>query len=75
MLISTFSLEFNIETVGNVLSLLFTIEDKETRAIKLDELENTHEEWKLRAMGTGIGCHTVIKKGMDGISVKLNDLT
>lgn len=118
-------LDFNIETVGDVLSLLFAIddsvdlslsdisneseqqvaftfknptlqsfikkwcefknvyekekaeilaiEDEATKATKLDELEKTHEEWKLRAMGTTLGCHKVVKKGTDGISVKVID--
>ena len=118
-------LDFNIETVGDVLSLLFAIddsvdlslsdisneteeriaftfknptlqsfikkwcefknvyekekaeilaiEDEATRVAKLDELEKTHEGWKLRAMGTTLGCHRVVKKGTDGISVKIID--
>lgn len=120
-------LDFNIETVGDVLSLLFAIddsvdlslsdisneseqqvaftfknptlqsfikkwcefknvyekekaeilaiEDEATKATKLNELEKTHEEWKLRAMGTTLGCHRVVKKGTDGISVKTHELT
>lgn len=122
-------LDFNIETVGDVLSLLFAIDDsvdlslsdvnpedksstavvftfknhtlqdfikkwcqfknvyekekKEILAIEdetkcqeeLAKLETVHEEWKLRAMGTTIGCHTVVKKGTEGISVKITDLT
>lgn len=121
-------LDFNIETVGDVLSLLFSIDDsvdlsltnitsdgeasdtigfifknptlqnfikkwcefknvyeKEKaeilaikehaiRAEKLEELEKTHEEWNLRAMGTSIGCHNVVKKGTDGVSIRLTDL-
>lgn len=118
-------LDFNIETVGDVLSLLFAIddsvdlslsdisneteeriaftfknptlqsfikkwcefknvyekekaeilaiEDEATRTANLEELEKTHEEWKLRAMGTTLGCHRVVKKGTDGISVKVID--
>ena len=118
-------LDFNIETVGDVLSLLFAIddsvdlslsdisneseqqvaftfknptlqsfikkwcefknvyekekaeilaiEDEATRVAKLDELEKTHEGWKLRAMGTTLGFHRVVKKGTDGISVKIID--
>ena len=41
---------------------ILAIEDAEIRTAKLEELEKTHEEWKLRAMGTSIGCHTVVKK-------------
>ena len=107
-------LDFNIETVGDVLSLLFAIddsvnlslsetedqkiildfdnpmmqdffkkwcqfknvyekekaeilaiEDENKRQEELDKLNATQEEWKLRAMGTTIGCHTVIKKGSE----------
>ena len=99
-------LDFNIETVGDVLSLLFSIddsvnlslaetpeqkisltfdnptmqdffrkwcqfknvyekekaeilaiEDEDKRQKELDKLNATQEEWKLRAMGTTIGCH------------------
>ena len=108
-------LDFNIETVGDVLSLLFSIddsvnislaetpeqkisltfdnptmqdffrkwcqfksvyekekaeilaiEDEDKRQEELDKLNATQEEWKLRAMGTTIGCHTIVKKGTEG---------
>ena len=52
---------------------ILTIEDIEIKTAKLEELEKTHEAWKLRAMGTSIGCHNVVKKGTDGISVKVID--
>ena len=52
---------------------ILAIEDEATRAANLEELEKTHEEWKLRAMGTTLGCHRVVKKGTDGISVKIID--
>ena len=104
-------LDFNIETVGDVLSLLFSIddsvnlslaetpdqkvsltfenptiqdlfrkwcqfkniyekekaeiiaiEDEDKRQVELDKLDATQDEWKLRAMGTTIGCHTIVKK-------------
>ena len=35
----------------------------------------TEEEWKLRAMGTTIGCHTIVKKGTEGNEIKTYDLT
>ena len=122
-------LDFNIETVGDVLSLLFAIddsvdlslsepnpedksstaiaftfknhtlqdfikkwcqfknvyekekaeisaiEDEDKRQEELDKLNATQEEWKLRAMGTTIGCHTIVKKGTEGNSIKTYDLT
>ena len=117
-------LDFNIETVGDVLSLLFAIddsvnlslsetedqkiildfdnpmmqdffkkwcqfknvyekekaeiiaiEDEDKRQVELDKLDATQEEWKLRAMGTTIGCHTIIKKGTEGNTVRVYDLT
>lgn len=117
-------LDFNIETVGDVLSLLFAIddsvnlslsetdeqkiildfdnpmmqdffkkwcqfknvyekekaeilaiEDEDKRQEELDKLNTTQEEWKLRAMGTTIGCHTVIKKGSEDNPVRVYDLT
>lgn len=54
---------------------ILTIKDEKIKSEKLEELEKSHEEWKLRAMGTSIGCHNIVKKGTDGISVKLDDLT
>ena len=117
-------LDFNIETVGDVLSLLFSIDDsvnpslaetpdqkisltfdnptmqdffskwyqfknvyekekaeilaienEDKRQEELDKLNATQEEWKLRAMGTTIGCHTIVKKGTEGNSIKTYDLT
>ena len=117
-------LDFNIETVGDVLSLLFsiddsvnlslaeipdqkvsltfdnptmqdffrkwcqfknvyekekaeilTIEDEDKRQAELDKLNATQEEWKLRAMGTTIGCHTIVKKGTESNTVRVYDLT
>lgn len=116
-------LDFNIETVGDVLSLLFAIddsvnlslsetedqkiildfdnpmmqdffkkwcqfknvyekekaeilaiEDENKRQEELDKLNATQEEWKLRAMGTTIGCHTVIKKESENIPVNIENL-
>ena len=116
-------LDFNIETVGDVLSLLFAIddsvnlslsetedqkiildfdnpmmqdffkkwcqfknvyekekaeilaiEDENKRQEELDKLNATQEEWKLRAMGTTIGCHTAIKKGSENIPVNIENL-
>ena len=117
-------LDFNIETVGDVLSILFAIDDsvnlslsetsdqkialtfdnltmqdffkkwcqfknvyekekaeilaiddENKRQEELDKLNATQEEWKLRAMGTTIGCHTVIKKGTENHLIKSYDLT
>lgn len=117
-------LDFNLETVGDVLSLLFAIDDSVNLSLKLTEdqeviltfdnpmmqdffrkwcqfknvyekekaeilaitdvskrqeelekLNATQEEWKLRAMGTTIGCHTVVKKGSEDNIIKTYDLT
>lgn len=117
-------LDFNIETVGDVLSLLFAIDDSVNLSLKpmedqeviltfdnpmmqdffrkwcqfknvyekekaeilaitdvskrqeeLKKLNATQEEWKLRAMGTTIGCHTVVKKGSEDNIIKTYDLT
>ena len=54
---------------------IFAIEDENKRLEELDKLNATQEEWKLRAMGTTIGCHTVIKKGTEGNEIKTYDLT
>ena len=54
---------------------ILAIEDETRRQEELDKLEAVHEEWKLRAMGTTIGCHTIVKKGTEGNAVKIYDLT
>ena len=41
----------------------------------MDKLNATKEEWKLRAMGTTIGCHTIVKKVTEGNDIKTYDLT
>ena len=53
---------------------ILAIEDVEIKAAKLNELEKTHEEWKLRAMGTSIGCHTMVKKNDNHLHIKAIDL-
>ena len=45
------------------------------RQEELDKLNATQEEWKLRAMGTTIGCHTIVKKGTEENDIKTYDLT
>ena len=45
------------------------------RQEELDKLNATQEEWKLRAMGTTIGCHTIVKKGTEVNTVKTYNLT
>ena len=52
-----------------------TGKDKYKRQEELDKLNATQEEWKLRAMGTTIGCHTIVKKGTEGNDIKTYDLT
>ena len=54
---------------------ILAIKDESKRQEELDKLEVTQEEWKLRAMGTTIGCHTVIKKGTEDNVIKTYDLT
>ena len=54
---------------------ILAIEDEDKRQVELDKLDATQEEWKLRAMGTTIGCHTIIKKGTEGNTVRVYDLT
>lgn len=117
-------LDFNIETVGDVLSLLFliddsvnlslsetnnqkvtltfdnpmmqdffrkwcqfknvyekekneilSIEDETKRQKELKQLDATQKEWKLRAMGTTVGCHVIIRKGTEENTTKLYTLT
>ena len=45
---------------------ILAIEDEDKRQEEMDKLNATKEEWKLRAMGTTIGCHTIVKKGTEG---------
>ena len=54
---------------------ILAIKDESKRQEELNKLEATQEEWKLRAMGTTIGCHTVIKKGTEDSVIKTYDLT
>ncbi len=54
---------------------ILAIEDETKRQEELDNLNATQEEWKLRAMGTTIGGHTVFKKGTEGNDIKTYDLT
>ena len=54
---------------------ILAIEDEKKRQKELEKLEAVQEEWKLRAMGTTIGCHTIVKKGTEGKAVKVYDLT
>lgn len=51
------------------------IENTSSRQEALEKLETIQEEWKLRAMGNTIGCHTVVKKGSDSTIIKIRDLT
>lgn len=53
---------------------ILSIEDEYKRQNELEQLNATQEEWKLRAMGTTIGCHTIIKKGKNN-QIKISDLT
>lgn len=54
---------------------ILSIEDEDKRQSELERLESIQEEWKLRSMGTTVGCHRVVKKGTEGNVVKLLDLT
>ena len=54
---------------------ILAIEDADKRQEELDKLNATQEEWKLRAMGTTIGCHTIVKKGTESSSLSTCDLT
>ena len=54
-------------------SRILTIEDEEKRNAELQHLEQMQEEFKLRTMGTTIGCHTVVTKGTEGIKTKIID--
>ncbi len=54
---------------------ILAIEDEDKRQEELDKLNATLEEWKLRAMGTTIGCHTIVKKGTENNVIKTFDLT
>ena len=54
---------------------ILTIEDEDKRQEELDKLNATQEELKLRAMGTTIGCHTIVKKGTENCSLRTYDLT
>ena len=54
---------------------ILAIENENKRQEELHKLNATQEEWKLRAMGTTIGCHTIVKKGTEDNAIKTYDLT
>lgn len=54
---------------------ILAITDVSKRQEELEKLNATQKEWKLRAMGTTIGCHTVVKKGSEDNIIKTYDLT
>lgn len=54
---------------------ILAISDESKRKKELEELDATQEEWKLRAIGTTIGCHTVVKKDTESTPIKSHDLT
>ena len=54
---------------------ILAIEDEDKRQEEMDKLNATQEKWKLRAMGTTIGCHTIVKKGTEGNTIKAYSLT
>lgn len=43
---------------------ILAIKEEDKRQEELDKLNAPQEEWKLRAMGTTIGCHTIVKKAL-----------
>lgn len=54
---------------------ILAIGDEDKRQEELDKLNATQEEWKLRAMRTTIGCHTIVKKGTESNALKTYNLT
>ena len=54
---------------------ILPVNDEDKRQEELDKLNATQDEWKLRAMGTTIGCHTIVKKGTEDTIIKTYDLT
>ena len=46
---------------------ILAIENEDKRQAELDKLNATQEKWKLRAMVTTIGCHTIVKKALKTI--------
>lgn len=54
---------------------ILAIENKDKRQKELDKLNATQREWKLRAMETTTGCHTIVKKGTEDNDIKIYNLT
>ena len=52
---------------------ILAIEDEDKRQEELDKLNATQEERKLRAIGTTIGCHTIVNKN-EGTTLKTQNL-
>ena len=53
---------------------ILSIQDPDIRQKELDSLESTYQEWKMRAMGTTIGCGTIVKKGSNQNDVTISEL-
>ena len=54
---------------------ILSIEEETKRQKELEQLDATQKEWKLRAMGTTVGCHVIIRKGTEENITKLYTLT
>lgn len=54
------------ETYNRELKEILKISDENTRMSELQKLEATQNEFKLRAMGTTIGCNTIVRKNTEG---------
>ena len=65
--------EFKNVYVKDKDKILTSEADDAKKSAALEELNQIQELWKLRAMGTSIGCHNVIRKGTDEHTVKINN--
>lgn len=52
---------------------ILTIEDEIKKNEELDKLNDIEKKWKLNAMGTALGCHSIVRKGTsnEGIRVRI----
>lgn len=61
-------------TYGRDKKKILTIENDERRQAELDNLDRMYEEWKLRAMGTTVGCHQIIRKDRAENDIKVRNI-
>ena len=61
-------------TYGRDKEKILAIKDNKKRQAELDNLDRMYKEWKLRAMGTTVGCHQIIRKDRPENDIKVRNI-